>query len=126
MDGCSADIALVDSDSQLTGSYELENSTLKLTIKDKAVWDFKGGKGNGLTLVGGKTEAASGFIIMNDAPGGATTYSLRAVPPSASGMTVDNYSGWETFIYDHNNDGDEVTDYIGGDVTIKKQKLALA
>ena len=120
LDGCSADIALVDSDSQLTGSYELENSTLKLTIKDKAVWDFKGGKGNGLTLVGGKTEAASGFIIMNDAPGGATTYSLRAVPPSASGMTVDNYSGWETFIYDHNNDGDEVTDYIGGDVTIKK------
>ena len=120
LDGCSADIALVDSDSQLTGSYKLENSTLKLTIKDKAVWDFKGGKGNGLTLVGGKTEAASGFIIMNDAPGGATTYSLRAVPPSASGMTVDNYSGWETFIYDHNNDGDEVTDYIGGDVTIKK------
>ena len=122
LDGCSADIALVDRDSKLTGSYELEDSTLKLTIKDKAVWDFKGGKGNGLTLVGGKTEAASGFIIMNDAPGGATTYSLRAVPPSASGMTVDNYSGWETFIYHHNNDGDEVSDYIGGDVTIKKAK----
>lgn len=122
LDGCSADIALVDSDSKLTGSYELEYSTLKLTIKDKAVWDFKGGKGNGLTLVGGKTEAASGFIIMNDAPSGATTYSLRAVPPSASGMTVDNYSGWETFIYHHNNDGDEVSDYIGGDVTIKKAK----
>ena len=122
LDGCSADIALVDRDSKLTGSYELGDSTLKLTIKDKAVWDFKGGKGNGLTLVGGKTEAASGFIIMNDAPGGATTYSLRAVPPSASGMTVDNYSGWETFIYHHNNDGDEVSDYIGGDVTIKKAK----
>ncbi len=120
LDGCSADIALVDSDSKLTGSYELENSTLKLTIKDKAVWDFKGGKGNGLTLVGGKTEAASGFIIMNDAPGGATTYSLRAVPPSASGMTIDKYSGWETFIYAHNNDGDEVSDYTSGDVIIKK------
>ena len=120
LDGCSADIALVDSDSKLTGSYELEDSTLKLTIKDKAVWDFKGGKGNGLTLVGGKTEAASGFIIMNDAPGGATTYSLRAVPPSASGMTIDKYSGWETFIYAHNNDGDEVSDYTSGDVIIKK------
>ena len=120
LDGCSADIALVDRDSKLTGSYELEDSTLKLTIKDKAVWDFKGGKGDGLTLVGGKTEAASGFIIMNDAPGGATTYSLRAVPPSASGMTIDKYSGWETFIYAHNNDGDEVSDYTSGDVIIKK------
>ena len=120
LDGCSADIALVDQNSTLTGGYELENSTLKLTIKDKAAWDFKGGQGNGLTLVGGKTEAASGFIIMNDAPGGATTYSLRAVPPSASGMTIDKYSGWETFIYAHNNDGDEVSDYTSGDVIIKK------
>lgn len=120
LDGCSADIALVGKDSTLNGSYELEDSKLQLTIKDKAAWDFKGGKGDGLTLVGGKTEAASGFIIMNDASSGATTYSLRAITPSASGMTVDNYSGWETFIYAHNNDGDEVADYIGGDVTIKK------
>jgi len=120
LDGCSADIALVGKDSTLNGSYELEDSKLQLTIKDKATWDFKGGKGDGLTLVGGKTEAASGFIIMNDASSGATTYSLRAITPSASGMTVDNYSGWETFIYAHNNDGDEVADYIGGDVSIKK------
>lgn len=116
----SADIALVGSDSKMTGSYNLDESTLKMTVKDNATWDFKGGKGNGLTLVGGKTEAASGFIIMNDAPGGATTYSLRAVPPSASGMTIDKYSGWETFIYAHNNDGDEVSDYTSGDVIIKK------
>ena len=118
--GSSADIALVGINSTLTGSYELDDSKLKLTIKDKAAWDFKGGKGNGLTLAGGETKAASGFIIMNDAPGGATTYGLRAITPSATGMTIDNYSGWETFIYAHNNDGDEVSDYIGGDVTIKK------
>ena len=116
----SADIALVGSDSKMTGSYNLDESTLKMTVKDKATWDFKGGKGNALTLIGGKTEAATGFIIMNDAPGGATTYSLRAVPPSASGMTIDKYSGWETFIYAHNNDGDEVSDYTSGDVIIKK------
>ena len=116
----SADIALVGSDSKMTGSYNLDDSTLKMTVRDKAVWDFKGGKGNGLTLVGGKTEAASGFIIMNDAPGGATTYGLRANTPSASGMTIDKYSGWETFIYAHNNDGDEVSDYTSGDVTIEK------
>ena len=119
--GGNIEISLNDAQSKLTGSYELvDNSKLKLTIKEKAVWNFKGGNGNGLTLVGGKTEAASGFIIMNDAPGGATTYSLRAATPSASGMIVDNYSGWETYIYAHNNDGDEVSDYIGGDVTIKK------
>ena len=116
----SADIALVGSDSKMTGSYNLDESTLKMTVKDKATWDFKGGKGNALTLIGGKTEAATGFIIMNDAPGGATTYSLRAVPPSASGMTIDKYSGWETFIYAHNNDGDEISDYTSGDVIIKK------
>ena len=120
----SADIALVGKDSKLTGSYKLDGSTLKLTIKDKAAWDFKGGEGKGLTLAGGETEAASGFIIMHDAPGGATTYSLRAGTPSASGMTFDNYSGWQTFIYEHNNDGDEVADYIGGDVTIKKAETS--
>ena len=116
----SADIALVGSDSKMTGSYNLDDSTLKMTVKDKATWDFKGGKGNGLTLIGGKTEDATGFIIMNDAPGGATTYSLRAINPDASGMTIDKYSGWETFIYAHNNDGDEVSDYTSGDVIIKK------
>ena len=116
----SADIALVGSDSKMTGSYNLDESTLKMTVKDKATWDFKGGKGNGLTLIGGKTEDTTGFIIMNDAPGGTTTYGLRAINPSASGMTVDNYSGWETFIYAHNNDGDEVSDYTSGDVIIKK------
>lgn len=116
----SADIALVGSDSKMTGSYNLDESRLKMTVKDKATWDFKGGKGNGLTLIGGKTEAATGFIIMNDTPGGAKTYRLRAVPPSASGMTIDKYSGWETFIYAHNNDGDEVSDYTSGDVIIKK------
>lgn len=116
----SADIALVGSDSKMTGSYNLANSKLKLTIKDKAAWDFKGGNGNGLSIFGGANRDASGFIIMNDAPGGATTYSLRAITPSATGMTIDNYSGWETFIYAHSNDGDEVGDYTGGNVTIKK------
>ena len=116
----SADIALVGSDSKMTGSYNLDNSKLKLTIKDKAAWDFKGGNGNGLSIVGGANRDASGFIIMNDAPGGASTYSLRAITPSATGMTIDNYSGWETFIYAHSNDGDEVGDYTGGNVTIKK------
>ena len=116
----SADITLVGSDSKMTGSYNLDDSTLKMTVKDKATWDFKGGKGNGLTLIGGKTEDATGFIIMNDAPGGATTYSLRDITPDASGMTIDKYSGWETFIYAHNNDGDEVSDYTSGDVIIKK------
>ena len=116
----SADIALVGSDSKMTGSYNLDNSKLKLTIKDKAAWDFKGGNGNGLSIVGGANRDASGFIIMNDAPGGATTYSLRAITSSATGMTIDNYSGWETFIYAHSNDGDEVGDYTGGNVTIKK------
>ncbi|WP_293554901.1 autotransporter outer membrane beta-barrel domain-containing protein [Phascolarctobacterium sp.] len=117
----SADIALVGSDSKMTGSYNLEdNSKLKMTIKDKAAWDFKGGNGNGLSIFGGANRDASGFIIMNDASGGATTYGLRAITPSATGMTIDNYSGWETFIYAHNNDGDEVGDYTGGNVTIKK------
>ena len=117
----SADIALVGSDSKMTGSYNLEdNSKLKMTIKDKAAWDFKGGNGNGLSIFGGVNRDASGFIIMNDASGGATTYGLRAITPSATGMTIDNYSGWETFIYAHNNDGDEVGDYTGGNVTINK------
>ena len=118
--GSSADIACVGSDSKMTGSYNLDDSKLKLTIKDKAAWDFNGGNGNGLSIFGGANRDASGFIIMNDAPGGATTYGLRAITPSASGMTIDNYSGWETFIYAHNNDGDEVGDYTGGNVTIKK------
>ena len=67
---------------------------------DKAVYD--GSRIN--KLVGGSTADKAGVIFQKD----------------SNPLTIDNYSGNVKVFYTHTNDGDEVTDYVGGDIKIKE------
>ena len=54
-------------------------------------------------LVGGKRVANTGYIYQN----------------SDVKLNIANYSGYNTIVYKHNNNGTQKADYIGGDVTIQ-------
>lgn len=53
---------------------------------------------------GGDSRRTAGFIYQN----------------SASGLQIENFSGFATIVYDHENSGATVSDYTKGDVTVKK------
>lgn len=119
--GGSVVINLNENGSALTGGYNVDgDSSIALGLANGATWKLtdgeeaagmsllrmaKGAADAGLTISGGKTEAATGYLNMNE---------------RSKTLDIAHYSGWETIIYDHVGAGDKVEDYKSGDTVIAK------
>ena len=121
--GGNVEISLNDKNSTITGSYKVDaDSSIVMNIANGATWNLTDDEDDaagmsllrmakapaaakGLTVNGGKTEAETGYLNMTK-----RTKDLR----------IDNYSGWETVIYGHENAGDKVNDYKSGNTIINK------
>ena len=119
--GGSVVINLNENGSALTGGYNVDgDSSIALGLANGATWNLtdgeeaagmsllrmaKGAADAGLTINGGKTEAETGYLNMTE---------------RSKTLDIAHYSGWETIIYKHENAGDKVEDYTGGDTVIAK------
>lgn len=119
--GGSVEISLNDAQSKLTGSYKVDaNSGIVMNIKNGATWVLTDDKDEtagmsllrmakapaaasaaGLTVNGGATKADTGYIDMTK---------------RTQELNISNYSGYETFILVHKDDGT----FTSGDVKIAK------
>ena len=121
--GGSVEISLNDAQSKLTGSYKVDaNSGIVMNIKNGATWVLTDDRDEtagmsllrmakapaaasaaGLTVNGGATKADTGYIDMTK---------------RTQELNISNYSGYETFILAHKDDGT----FTSGDVKITKAK----
>lgn len=121
--GGSVGISLNDAQSKLTGSYKVDaNSGIVMNIKNGATWVLTDDRDEtagmsllrmakapaaasaaGLTVNGGATKADTGYIDMTK---------------RTQELNISNYSGYETFILAHKDDGT----FTSGDVKITKAK----
>ena len=121
--GGSVGISLNDAQSKLTGSYKVDaNSGIVMNIKNGATWVLTDDRDEtagmsllrmakapaaasaaGLTVNGGATKADTGYIDMTQ---------------RTQELNISNYSGYETFILAHKDDGT----FTSGDVKITKAK----
>ena len=119
--GGSVEISLNDAQSKLTGSYKVDaNSGIVMNIKNGATWVLTDDRDEtagmsllrmakapaaasaaGLTVNGGATKADTGYIDMTK---------------RTQELNISNYSGYETFILAHKDDGT----FTSGDVKIAK------
>ena len=123
--GGNVEISLNDAQSKLTGSYKVDGSSgIVMNIKNGATWVLTDDKDEaagmsllqmtrgaapaaGLTVNGGATEGATGYLDMRSRTGK---------------LEIDHYSGWETIIYNHDNKGSEAQDFKSGNTVIKNAK----
>ena len=121
--GGSVEISLNDAQSKLIGSYKVDaNSGIVMNIKNGATWVLTDDRDEtagmsllrmakapaaasaaGLTVNGGATKADTGYIDMTK---------------RTQELNISNYSGYETFILAHKDDGT----FTSGDVKITKAK----
>ena len=117
--GGSVEISLNDAQSKLTGSYKVDaDSGVVMNIKNGATWVLTDDRDEtagmsllrmakapaaGLTVNGGATKADTGYIDMTK---------------RTQELNISNYSGYETFILAHKDDGT----FTSGDVKITKAK----
>ena len=119
--GGSVAINLTEKNSALTGGYNVDgDSSIALGLENGAIWHLtdgeeaagmsllrmaKGAAAAGLTINGGATKEATGYLDMTK---------------RTKDLDIAHYSGWETIIYGHENAGADVTDYKSGDTIIDK------
>ena len=121
--GGSVAINLNEKGSKLTGSYNVDGeSSIVMNVKNGAVWELTDDEAagmsllrmakapaaataKGLTVNGGATKAETGYLDMTK---------------RTKDLKIASYSGWETIIYGHENDGADVADYKSGDTIIDK------
>ena len=119
--GGSVAINLTEKNSALTGGYNVDgDSSIALGLANGAIWHLtdgeeaagmsllrmaKGAAAAGLTINGGATKEATGYLDMTK---------------RTKDLDIAHYSGWETVIYDHDGKGDKVEDYKSGDTVIAK------
>ena len=119
--GGSVVINLTEKNSEMTGGYNVDgDSSIALGLANGATWHLtdgeeaagmsllrmaKGAADAGLTINGGATKEATGYLDMTK---------------RTKDLDIAHYSGWETVIYDHEGKGDKVEDYKSGDTIIDK------
>ena len=119
--GGSVVINLTEKNSEMTGGYNVDgDSSIVMNIANGATWHLtdgeeaagmsllrmaKGAAAAGLTINGGATKEATGYLDMTK---------------RTKDLDIAHYSGWETVIYDHDGKGDKVEDYKSGDTVIAK------
>lgn len=113
--GADVEIFLNGAASSLTGGYTADSGNIALNIKNGAVWHLTDGE----AAVGDKAAFALGTLTVNGGADKAATGYLDMTKRTKD-LKINNYSGWETVIYNHNNDGSKVTDYTSGNTVIDK------
>ena len=119
--GGSVAINLTEKSSALTGGYNVDGtSSIEMNLANGATWHLtdgeeaagmsllrmaKGAADAGLTINGGATKEATGYLDMTK---------------RTKDLDIAHYSGWETIIYGHENAGADVADYKSGDTIIDK------
>lgn len=119
--GGSVVISLIEKNSVMNGGYNVDgNSSIALSLANGATWKLtdgeeaagmsllrmaKGAAAAGLTINGGATKEATGYLDMTK---------------RTKDLDIAHYSGWETIIYGHENAGADVADYKSGDTIIDK------
>ena len=119
--GGSVVINLTEKNSEMTGGYNVDgNSSIALSLANGATWKLTDGEeAAGMSLLRmAKGAAAAGLTINGGATKEATGY-LDMIKRTKT-LDIAHYSGWETVIYDHEGKGDKVEDYKSGDTVIAK------
>ena len=119
--GGSVVINLTEKGSTLTGGYNVDgDSSIALGLANGATWHLTDGEeAAGMSLLRMAKGAAAAGLTIN---GGATKEATGYLDMTKRTKTLDiaHYSGWETVIYDHEGKGDKVEDYKSGDTVIAK------
>ncbi|WP_304256242.1 autotransporter outer membrane beta-barrel domain-containing protein, partial [Phascolarctobacterium succinatutens] len=119
--GGSVVINLTEKNSEMTGGYNVDgNSSIALSLANGATWHLTDGEeAAGMSLLRMAKGAADAGLTIN---GGATKEATGYLDMTKRTKTLDiaHYSGWETVIYDHEGKGDKVEDYKSGDTVIAK------
>ena len=119
--GGSVVINLTEKGSALTGGYNVDgDSSIALGLANGATWHLTDGEeAAGMSLLRMAKGAADAGLTIN---GGATKEATGYLDMTKRTKTLDiaHYSGWETVIYEHKNAGADVADYTGGDTVIAK------
>ena len=121
--GGSVEISLNDAQSKLTGSYKVDaNSGIVMNIKNGATWVLTDDRDEtaGMSLLRmAKAPAAASAAGLN-VNGGATKADTGYIDMTkrTQELNISNYSGYETFILAHKDDGT----FTSGDVKITKAK----
>ena len=119
--GGSVAINLTEKNSALAGGYNVDStSSIEMNLANGASWHLTDGEeaagmsllrmaksaaAAGLTINGGATKEATGYLDMTD---------------RTKTLDITHYSGWETIFYKHENAGADVADYKSGDTIIDK------
>ena len=119
--GGSVAINLTEKNSALAGGYNVDStSSIEMNLANGASWHLTDGEeaagmsllrmaksaaAAGLTINGGATKEATGYLDMTD---------------RTKTLDIAHYSGWETIFYKHENAGADVADYKSGDTIIDK------
>ena len=119
--GGSVVINLTEKNSEMTGGYNVDgDSSIALSLANGATWHLTDGEeAAGMSLLRMAKGAADAGLTIN---GGATKEATGYLDMTKRTKTLDiaHYSGWETVIYDHEGKGDKVEDYKSGDTVIAK------
>ena len=118
-DGGSVEIDLTGENSSLTGGYQLsDEGSLTVNVKKGATWtltDFT--ETAALYNLRGAARNGSDGVTLN---GGASKEEAGNMKMEKTGdATVSNYSGWMNVYYDHENKGQETSDYKAGHVVLE-------
>ena len=118
-DGGSVEIDLTGENSNLTGGYQLsDEGSLTVNVKKGATWtltDFT--ETAALYNLRGAARNGSDGVTLN---GGASKEEAGNMKMEKTGdATVSNYSGWMNVYYDHENKGQETSDYKAGHVVLE-------
>lgn len=121
--GGSVEISLNDAQSKLTGSYKVDaNSGIVMNIKNGATWVLTDDKDEtaGMSLLRMAKAPAAASAAGLTVNGGATKADTSYIDMTkrTQELNISNYSGYETFILAHKDDGT----FTSGDVKITKAK----
>ena len=114
--GGKVEISLNGNNSKLTGGFVLDDGSIKVNLKNGAIWNLQDAFA-GAALLTDRAGAAAGDLIVN---GGKTESEAGKINMNlASDWTINSYSGWTNIFYSHTGgDGSDVSHYTSGDTII--------
>ena len=131
-------IGLTNAQSSWTGVVDntgtAQTGEVNLWLQNNAVWNHKAlSLTNGISLgelpslSAPQYEKYDGITHINRLSGGNSNANAGMIfQDNKANIDINNYSGYTTVFYTHNNDGSSAGDYTGGDVIIRNAEKASA
>ena len=131
-------IGLTNAQSSWTGVVDntgtAQTGEVNLWLQNNAVWNHKAlSLTNGISLgelpslSAPQYEKYDGITHINRLSGGNSDANAGLIfQDNKANIDINNYSGYTTVFYTHNNDGSSAGDYTGGDVIIRNAEKASA